>query len=193
MLTPPPANSGNDAPLKPGSQLSQFISQHLPAALAAKGRVGIIARSSSSPVLEFLSEHRSALIHAVAEVRIVLLEASDKAVSGLIERLSLVSAAPIRHASRPRLIDAHEQLVMGDLWCWYGDSMRRDPRKRDAFASFSAGNAELARLAWLSFNRIWQVSDALPSVGAGIPAAATETASALAIAVAARREPLSRQ
>jgi hypothetical protein len=193
MQTPPPATSGSAAILKPGSQLKQFISQHLPVALAAKGRIGIIARSSTSPVIEALSEHAAALPRGQVEVRIVLHEAGEKDVSGLIEALSLDAATQMRHAGRPRLIDAHEQLVMGDLWCWYGDSMRRDPRKRDAFASFSDGNAELARLAWLSFNRIWQVSDALPSRTTSAPVAAVETAAALATAVAARREPLLRQ
>ena len=42
----------------------------------------------------------------------------------------------VRWARKPRLIEAHEQLVLGPETCWIGDSMRREPSKCDAYETF---------------------------------------------------------
>lgn len=64
-------------------------------------------------------------------------------------------AREIRLVSNPRLLDAHEQLVLGDRTAWVGDCMRRDPDKRDAYESFGDDALEISRHAQLSFQRLW--------------------------------------
>jgi len=68
-------------------------------------------------------------------------------------------AREIRHAVNPRLLDAHEQLILGDSIAWIGDSMRRDPDKRDAYEVFGTDSYEIVRHALLSFQRIWARSE----------------------------------
>jgi len=61
----------------------------------------------------------------------------------------------------PRLLAAHEQLVLGPMCAWIGDSMRRDPQKRDALERYSASCAHTAALATTSFKRIWRAAEPL--------------------------------
>ena len=68
-----------------------------------------------------------------------------------------------------RLIEAHEQLVIGPETCWIGDCMRRDPAKCDAYESFIEGCGEAAGCAAVSFERLWLASQA---VAVGAPRAA---------------------
>jgi hypothetical protein len=64
-------------------------------------------------------------------------------------------AHEIRIAADPRVLDAHEQLVVGAQCLWFGDSMRRDPDKRDAYAQFTADDRPGVRCARLTFGRLW--------------------------------------
>jgi len=69
----------------------------------------------------------------------------------------------------PRLIEAHEQLVLGARACWTGDTMRRDPAICDAYERFVEDAPELAAAARLTFERLWAASEpltALPPVAA---------------------------
>ena len=61
----------------------------------------------------------------------------------------------VRWAKHPRLIEAHEQLVLGPETCWIGDCMRRDPAKCDAYESYVEGCGEAAGCAAVSFERLW--------------------------------------
>ena len=65
----------------------------------------------------------------------------------------------VRWARKPRLIEAHEQLVLGPQTCWIGDSMRREPAKCDAYETYIDDCAETAGI------RRWS-----PSSGCGQPA-----------------------
>ena len=60
------------------------------------------------------------------------------------EELAALAPAEIRWAKNPRMLDAHEQLVIGPNSTWMGDCMRRDPTKRDAFQSFNVDCPEAA-------------------------------------------------
>ena len=62
----------------------------------------------------------------------------------------------VRLARDARLLDAHEQIVLGPVTSWIGDCMRRDPMKRDAYECFAADCAGTARWAQISFERLWQ-------------------------------------
>ena len=53
-----------------------------------------------------------------------------------------------------RYLDGHEQLVCGTGHVWFGDSMRREPDKRDAFSSYVSANSELSSRARMTFARI---------------------------------------
>ena len=78
----------------------------------------------------------------------------------------------IRWARHPRLIEAHEQLVIDTETCWIGDCMRRDPTKCDAYESFVEGCGEAAGCAAVSFERLWTTCQPLLSraVGRGVDA-----------------------
>ena len=69
----------------------------------------------------------------------------------------------IRWARHPRLIEAHEQLVLGPETCWIGDCMRRDPAKCDAYESYVEGCGEAAGCAAVSFERLWLASQPMVS------------------------------
>ena len=90
----------------------------------------------------------------------------------------------MRLARDPRLLDAHEQIVLGPATSWVGDCMRRDPMKRDAYECFAADCSETARWARISFERLWNAS--LPVEGRTLPLAdAVPALEAFAAAVAA--------
>jgi hypothetical protein len=84
----------------------------------------------------------------------------------------------VRVARNPRLIEAHEQLVLGARACWTGDTMRRDPATCDAYESFVADGPELAAAARLTFERLW--SDGEPLTALAPIAAALATPKAIA-------------
>jgi hypothetical protein len=62
----------------------------------------------------------------------------------------------IRLTTNPRVLDGHEQLIIGDRAVWFGDCMRRDPEKRDAFEKFVTGEPRETQAARLTFARLWQ-------------------------------------
>jgi hypothetical protein len=66
-----------------------------------------------------------------------------------------------RWARHPRLIEAHEQLVLGPETCWIGDCMRRDPSRCDAYENYVEGCGEAAGCAIVSFERLWFASEPL--------------------------------
>ncbi|MEQ1576200.1 MAG: hypothetical protein ABL894_00975, partial [Hyphomicrobium sp.] len=68
---------------------------------------------------------------------------------------SFERVATLRHAPDARLLDAHEQLILGPSSVWVGDCMRRDPAKRDAYECYASDSAETAVWAKRSFDRVW--------------------------------------
>jgi hypothetical protein len=65
----------------------------------------------------------------------------------------------IRWARDIRLLDAHEQLVLGPSTAWIGDCMRREPSSRDASELFASDCPEAARRASMYFERLWRVCE----------------------------------
>ena len=136
------------------ARLATFIAEQLAAAIATDlaGRgLTVLARSLESPVLKALAVHNQAIRAAGLKVRaiIVLSEGSSDEVSGLLAGFTA------RRGCDARLLDAHEQLAIGDRVAWIGDCMRREPTKRDAYEIYSAECAEMAALAHRSFDRVW--------------------------------------
>ena len=91
----------------------------------------------------------------------------------------------IRLTTNPRVLDGHEQLVVGDTSVWYGDCMRRDPLKRDTFERFIPDEPASGRAARLTFSRLWSAAqpifanDAVASVTIAKVSSATAAAAAM--------------
>ena len=140
------------------AKLSEFISQDLElrAASAPETRGGcylLIARSPDSPVAQ-------SLLALAAQIT-----AAGITVHSIFSALKPGEAPELAHDCRvfrdPRLLAAHEQLVLGTSCAWIGDSMRRDPQKRDALERYSTSCAHTAALATSSFKRIWRAAEPL--------------------------------
>lgn len=67
----------------------------------------------------------------------------------------------VRWARNPRLLDAHEQAIYGEV-CWVGDAMRREADRRNALSLFTENAPEKLRLAEMAFTALWHASIAVP-------------------------------
>ena len=143
-------------------RLSAFIGQHLAAAQSSAAQLGceilLIARSVESPVVKAIGALAPEIVAAGYSLRMILAQADrDASPRGWV----LAHAIEVRRARDPRLIEAHEQLVLGLRTFWTGDSMRRDPAKCDAYESFVDDCAESAGFAAATFERLWMASHPL--------------------------------
>jgi hypothetical protein len=125
---------------------------------AGKTELLLIAQSVKSPVVAALKAVLGEIADGRFETRLVLARMPE---NDPVEELAALAPAEIRWAKNPRMLDAHEQLVIGPHSTWMGDCMRRDPTKRDAFQSFNVDCPEAAGWAHVSFERIWQASSPL--------------------------------
>jgi hypothetical protein len=165
-------------------RLSAFIAGNL--ALAGQGaspppmsRISVLARSIESPVARAIGGLAAEIAAAGLPVRLLLVR-SDRLllVGGCIYPQAATLDCEARLTRDPRLIEAHEQLVLGRCACWTGDSMRRDPAASDAYESFVDDCAELASAAQATFERLWTAGEPLfghrPMTAPTGPAAALE-------------------
>ncbi len=124
-------------------------------AMGRDNAVIVLARSPDSPVMRALLSVSGELAARGAGAAIIL---AGGAIAAEDETWNIVFSAnfvhEIRLTTNPRVLDGHEQIVVGDAAVWYGDTMRRDPWTRDAFATFLAGEAS-ARQARATFARLW--------------------------------------
>jgi len=133
----------------------------------ANKSVTLIARSPTSPVARALYAFISETAINEIDVRIIFsqLEPTDTLSNWfelIVDPSSLAPRPVIRWAKIPSLMDAHEQLVLGRAMSWSGDSMRREPSKRDAFELFRSACEQSAEYGLRAFNMIWDVSEAVP-------------------------------
>lgn len=152
------------------SKLKEFIEDCLAIAVATAARTAggtaieasLVVRSSSSPVARALAsvmECHSGSAIAVKVVTATAADATDGApAAGPLERI----AAEIRVLHDDRLLNAHEQLVLGSSLTWVGDCMRRDPEKRDAYEFYGREADAAAAWARTSFDRLWAMAEPLP-------------------------------
>ena len=131
------------------SKLSAFIGADLDSRSthgmhAAGGCYLLIARSPDSPVAEALRSHAARLAAMGIRVRAIFSEVDYAKPVHLMAPFSVPSEC--RLARDPRLLAAHEQLVLTPTCSWVGDCMRRDPGKRDALERFAANCAPDRRL-----------------------------------------------
>ncbi len=125
----------------------------------------LVARSAASPVARALVAMGPELAAAGVRVSVIFASVASTVAtpSWSAPSTALAFRPDIRLARNPRLADAHEQLVLGHCTVWYGDCMRRDPEKRDAFERFHAACPETARVAQRSFHRLWALAEPVGS------------------------------
>lgn len=119
--------------------------------------ISILARSPSSPVMAALLAISDELAERRAGVAIVLAGGSVAAEN---ETWNLTFSSQLVHeirlTSNSRILDGHEQLIVGDRSIWYGDCMRRDPAKRDAFSLSLPNNRSAVGVGRFAFKALWQ-------------------------------------
>lgn len=119
--------------------------------------IALLARSPSSPVVAALLAVSDELAERRIGAAIVL---AGGATAAEDETWSLSFSAKfiheIRLTSNSRILEGHEQLIVGDRSVWYGDCMRRDPVKRDAFASFLKDDPAAVRSGRFAFGELWR-------------------------------------
>ena len=140
--------------------LKEFLLQHIPNGrdepVVPGGDLLIVARSLESPVIKAVTALSDEIAAAQVSVRLILAQV-DREPHGA----DWAFGHEIRWARHPRLIEAHEQMVIDAQTCWIGDCMRRDPTKCDAYESFVEGCGEAAGCATVSFERLWHASQPL--------------------------------
>lgn len=148
-------------------QLTRFIARSLPTAFAGTSAlqqrtISVLARSIDSPVVRSIGALAAEIAAAGCPVRL-LLSRPDRllAEGGSIHPQASILDCEVRLTRDPRLIEAHEQMVLGERACWTGDSMRRDPAACDAYESFVDDSAALARSARSTFERLWAAAEPL--------------------------------
>ncbi|HEX5958856.1 MAG TPA: hypothetical protein VFY92_09405 [Hyphomicrobiaceae bacterium] len=167
----------DDKELRLGAFISRGLGGAVLDAAIARPLAGpailVMARSARSPVVRSLCTLTADIAAAKWSVRIILAKAEhDAADGGRGQGLAaLRHAVPceVRRGRNPRLIEAHEQLVIGARICWTGDTMRRDPATCDAYESFVEDCPEIAAAAAATFERLW--TDCTPLVGLALPVA----------------------
>ncbi len=158
-------------------KLQEFIFQHLAGAQHGGDarhatHLLIIARSLESPLVKAVAGLTNEITAAGLSARMILAQVDREPLPEEWGR-AITFSHEIRWAKHPRLIEAHEQLVLGPETCWIGDCMRRDPAKCDAYESYVEDCGEAAGCAAVSFERLWLASQPLMSqvarrVGGGI-------------------------
>jgi hypothetical protein len=159
--------------------LRQFVESFLAGVEAgpAAGDAGaclLLARSPDSPVARVVGEFaRAKRLQLPIRVIFTTIETADPSSTAGIPALPLFTA-DVRLVRDPRLLDAHEQLVLGSRTSWIGDCMRRDPLKRDAYEAYSPDGRGKALRAIASFERMWRVATPVSARATGDNPGGTE-------------------
>ncbi len=141
------------------ARLKEFILKNISeragqaAATGSDARYQLIALSAESPVAKALASLKDEL--SAAGIGVDMLVVRTGAVSGCGSAITADGHNSLRSLADARLLDAHEQLVLGAETVWIGDCMRRDPAKRDAYECYAEGSVEIAAWALRSFERLW--------------------------------------
>ena len=135
---------------------------------AADRALLLVARSAGSPVAKAVfSLAREGIVEMPVRAIFSPADAADRE-AGSDEGDAGSLQMAVRIARDPRLAFAHEQLVLGASASWIGDSMRRDPMKRDAYECYAADCSRTAGWARISFERLWAVSESAAASGTGV-------------------------
>lgn len=159
-------------------RLGEFIGEYIAEARHAHrqpdSEILLIARSVESPVVKAIAAQSAAIVAAGYTVRMIVAQTdADTMPRGWALSDTVEVDCEVRWARKPRLIEAHEQLVLGPHTCWIGDTMRREPAKCDAYESYVDDCAKTTASAIVSFERLWQTSEPLLP-GTPVPARGEE-------------------
>ena len=129
-----------------------------------------------SPVVKAIAAQAAEIVAAGYSVRMIVAQTdADAMPRGWALSDAVEVDCEVRWARKPRLIEAHEQLVLGPQTCWIGDSMRREPAKCDAYETYIDDCPKTAASAMVSFERLWQTSEPLLA-GTPVPPRGDEAA-----------------
>jgi hypothetical protein len=130
--------------------------------------VTLIARSPSSAAARALALEAKALAREEVAVRLIFARIMPlEELAGLAEALGLVDAGKdrpdsVRAIKTPALLNAHEQLVLGQATCWTGDMLRRSEENRNGLDLWEENAAGSVRLAQFAFDAIWEIAKPVP-------------------------------
>lgn len=161
------------------AKLRAFIHRDMMARKAAGGsaqggRYRVIALSMQSPVAMALASLTAEAAALGIEIQAVLADVDPSAPAPDCS-VSFAMGALTRCLADPRLLEAHELLVLGERRVWVGDCMRREPASRDAFECYSQDCAVTAAWTARAFERIWAAARPVTS-GMRLMRAARRTA-----------------
>jgi hypothetical protein len=131
-------------------------------------RVTIIARSPASPVIQAMRAMSDELSARRVAVRAVFSDVDPERALlmawEVISDLSQDREHPelMRWASSPGILEAHEQMILGQRMCWLGDAMRREPGRRDGFDLFDTDAPVQCGLGVQSFAAMWNFATPVP-------------------------------
>ncbi len=130
--------------------------------------ISIIARSPVSPVMLAMQAAAEDLRTRQVQVRTILSDVDpENALRSSWQAISMLApkqeyADLVRWANAPAILEAHEQLILGEHMCWLGDAMRREPGRRDGFDIFEADAPRTCGLALKSYAAMWQHAQPVP-------------------------------
>ena len=148
-------------------QYLDWLDQQNDADPAAR-QVTIIARSPISPVIQAMCTMRDNLSSRQVCVQVVFSDVDpERALRSAWDVISDLSkdrehADLIRWASSQGILEAHEQMILGQHMSWLGDAMRREPGRRDGFDVFEIDALETCRLGIQSFAAMWKYAKPVP-------------------------------
>jgi hypothetical protein len=145
----------------------QWLDEEQPTDLTAR-QVTIIARSPLSPVIQTLSSVADELSTRQIAVQVVFSDVDPE--NALRDAWTVISDLSknsehgdlIRWANSPGVLEAHEQMILGQHMCWLGDAMRREPGRRDGFDMFDTDAPRTCRLGIQSFAAMWKFATPVP-------------------------------
>ena len=156
------------------ARISRFIAGDLETrtlhGMQTAGCYLLLARSPKSPVAQALRADAQKLAAANVSVRVIFCEVA----AANDETLPFGLPGECRTVRDPRLLAAHEQLVLAPDRAWIGDCMRREPTKRDTYERFAENAPDVATHATRSFERLWRSATPLRALPQVPPALASQ-------------------
>lgn len=120
----------------------------------------LIARSADSPAARIVLALGAQAMPPSFSVRAIFAQLGGTETARIAEACRNSNwAIQVRWARDVRLLEAHEQLVLGSATSWIGDCMRREPTARDACELYAADCRDATRRATLFFERLWGASE----------------------------------
>lgn len=120
----------------------------------------LIARSPDSPVARAVADFAEKAEQLGIKIQAVFAASGPKAA---MHNAKIISCRDTRLIHDPRLLDAHEALLLGDSYAWVGDCMRRDPAQNDAYERFSTACGFTMASVRKAFDQLWNTARPLNS------------------------------